>query len=393
MRILMRNADRSLGRVATMTLALLDRLVRPFRSDSKPGGRHEPRRILIIKIVGLGDTVLMLTPLRKLRDTFPRAEIHALVTPLSTGILEGQPQIDRLIVHDVLGRDSGPAGFVRLIRRLRKYGFDCVIDFEQHFQTTAILSYLTRTPRRIGLYYAGNPRRHLLTDPVFLDPDLHMVDTYMGLLGPLGVSTEPVEVLEPVRIDPSDAHVAERWLAERRRHPESPLVGIHPGSGIRTPERRWPGNRFAEIVRRISAEYGADIVLTGGKGEAGLVDDILKAAGIDDARSAAGCFNIKQTAALMRMCDLFVSNDTGPMHIAASVGTSTIGLFGPNTPRRYAPIGKKTSSIFKGVQCSPCVHIHKGRAGECGHGVCMEAIGVEEVWEEIRSYDLRRAKV
>jgi heptosyltransferase-2 len=369
----------------TTGLALFERLTHPFRGRSAYAGGKEPENILVIKLVGLGDTVLMLTPLRKLRDTFPRARISALVTPLSTGILEGQPQLDSLIIHDVLGRDRGPAGFIRLVRRLRAHGFDCVLDFEQHFQMTAILSYLINAPRRIGLYYTGNPRRHLLTDPVFLDPDRHMVDTYMGLLGPLGIEAPPVEVLEPVWIDPADTCEAERWLAARRRHREQPLVGIHAGSGIRAPERRWARPRFAEIIRRISAEYGADIVLTGNASEIDLVDDILKIAGIADAFSAAGCLTIKQTAALMKMCDLFISNDTGPMHIAASVGTPTLGLFGPNIPRRYAPVGKRTWSIFKGVECSPCIHIHKGIAGECGRGICMEAISVEEVWQAIRA--------
>ena len=393
MRTLMRKADRSLGRGATLTLALLDRLSRRFRGDVRSEAGQEPRQILVIKLVGLGDTVLMLTPLRRLREAFPGARIHALVTPLSIGILEGQPQIDGLIVYDVLGDDKGLAGFIRLVQRLRGYGFDCVIDFEQYFQMSAIISYLTRAQRRIGLYYPGNPRRHLLTDPVFLDPDLHMVDAYMGLLGPLGIPIEPVGVLEPVWIGPGDAREAERWLAERRQRPKGPLVGIHSGSGIRTPARRWPRERFAEIIRRISAEYGADIVLTGGKSEVKLVDDILKQAGVDSAYSAAGCLTIKQTAALMRMCDLFISNDTGPVHIAASVGAPTIGLFGPNIPQRYAPIGKETSSIFKHVKCSPCVLIHKGMAKECGRGICMEAIGVEEVWDEIRSYNLGRAKI
>ena len=123
-----------------------------------------------------------------------------------------------------------------------------------------------------------------------------------------------------------------------------------------------------------------------------MVDEILKRAGAGGGLSAAGCLSIKQTAALMGMCDLFISNDTGPMHIAAAVGAPTIGLFGPNTPQRYAPVGVNTTSIFKQVECSPCVHIHEGKAGTCDRGICMEAISVEEVWEAIRSYDLRRPK-
>jgi lipopolysaccharide heptosyltransferase II len=385
----MRQADRWLGRVVTVVLVLFDLLARRFR---RPGsaGRHEPGRILVIKLVGLGDTVLMLTPLRKLRDAFPEARICALVTPLSTGILEGQPQIDELIVHDVLGEDRGFAGFIGLVKRLRRYHFDCVIDFEQHFQMTGIISYLTGARRRLGLYYPGNPRSRLLTDPVFLDPDIHMVDTYMGLLAPLGLPIEPVRTLERIFVDAADQREVEQWLCEHRRFPDAPLVGIHPGSGVRATARRWPKARFAEIVRRISEEYGADIVLTGGESEVNLVDEILEAARAEGAQGTAGRFNIKQTAALMAKCALFISNDTGPMHMAAAMGTPTVGLFGPNVPCRYGPVGQGSGGIYKGADCSPCIQIHKGRVEECDRAICMEAISVEEVWKAILRHDLRR---
>lgn len=390
MRTLMRNADRSLGRAATMTLALFDRLRHPFTKASETGGRGSPRRILVIKIVGLGDTVLMLTPLRQLRDAFPEASIFALVTPLSTGILQGQPQIDRLIVHDVLGGDRGPAGFIRLVRRLREFDFDCIIDFEQHFQMTGILSYLTGAPRRVGLYYGGNPRRWLLTDPVFLDPDRHMVDSYMDLLRPLGLPVDPVKRLERIYVEDADRLEVDTWLGEHRRSQDGPLVGIHPGSGIRATARRWPAERFAEILRRIWSEFGADIVLTGDESEKDLVDRVIRTAG-SPAHSSAGRFTIKQTAALMSNCDLFISNDTGPMHMAAAMGTPTIGLFGPNVPRRYAPVGEGSLGIYKGSDCSPCIQIHKGQAGECSRGgICMEAIGVEDVWRAVVARGLRR---
>jgi heptosyltransferase-2 len=388
----MRNADRSIGRAAVVTLAAFDLLASRLRKRGVTAG-HEPGRILAIKLVGLGDTVLMLTPLKKVREAFPRAEISVLVTPLSTGILEGQPQVDRLIVHDMLRRDAGPSGLVRLVKRLRSYGFDLVIDFEQHFQMTAILAYLCGAKRRIGLYYTGNPRRRLFTDHVFFDPDRHMVDNYMRLLEPLGIRPDPVTVLEPVQVGAQDRGVAEAWLEDRRRHPERPLFGMHAGSGLRAPEKRWPSERFAEIIRRANAEYGAEVILTGDDDEAGLADSILKEAGVADAYNAAGCLSIKQTAALIGKCDLFISNDTGPMHIAASVGTPTLGLFGPEMPLRYGPVGERTSSIFKGVSCSPCVAIHRGKSENCGRGVCMEAISIEEVWNAVRRlYNVRAAR-
>jgi ADP-heptose:LPS heptosyltransferase len=91
----------------------------------------------------------------------------------------------------------------------------------------------------------------------------------------------------------------------------------------------------------------------------------------------------------MRRCDLFVSNDTGPLHMAAAMGTPTIGLFGPNSPTRYAPVGSHNTSIFKDVHCSPCIQIHRGRIDDCRDGICVKQITVDEVWDAVLEYDLR----
>jgi heptosyltransferase-2 len=333
----------------------------------------------------------MLTPLARLQSEFPDARITVLVTPLSVGILSAQPYVDDTIVYDVFGGDRGVAGLLRIVRNLRAGGFDCVIDFEQHFQMTSILTYLTGAARRIGFYYTGSPRKGLFTDPVFLNPDGHMVDAYMALLAPLGIESDEIEELQPISVLPGDEALVAGWLESRGIGPDDLLVGIHSGSGIRAPVRRWPPERFAEIVRRLQIEYGARVVLTGGSEEKERVRGIIELAGAEGAYSAAGDLSILQTAALMGRCDLFISNDTGPLHMAAASGTATIGLFGPNSPTRYAPVGRRNTSIFKAVECSPCIQIHEGRVDDCRDGICIREINVDEVWDAVLKYDLGRA--
>ncbi len=392
-RTLLRFIDRSVGGLLVRALAAYDGLRSLVGGGRRPpavpyAGGRAPANILVIKLVGLGDTVLMLTPLARLRKEFPRARITALVTPLSVGVLSAQPSVDETVVYDVFGADSGIGGILRIVRLLRARRFDCVIDFEQHFRMTSVVSYLTGAPMRVGFFYTGSPRKDLFTHPAFLDPDGHMVDAYMALLRPFGIGSDRVRELEPIAVTPEDEGVVDDWLSRRGIGADGPLVGIHPGSGIRAPVRRWGAEKFAEIIRRLRRHYGATVVLTGGGDERERVAGIIDLAGADGVYSAAGDLSILQSAGLMARCDLFISNDTGPLHMAAAMGTPTIGLFGPNSPTRYAPVGRNNTSIYKAVDCSPCIQIHRGRIDDCKDGICVKRITVDDVWKAVLDYDI-----
>ncbi len=392
-RALLRFVDRSFGKLLVRTIVLYDGLRAALgggRGGPAPQGASDigPRNILGIKLVGLGDTVLMLTPLAALRREFPGARITVLVTPLSVGILTAQPSIDDTIVYDLFGKDRGIAGILRIVRSLRARKFDCVIDFEQHFQLTSIVAYLTGARRRLGFYFGESPRKGIFTDPVAIDPNRHMVDSYMHLLVPLGLTSPAVQELERISIPDEDAEPVEKWLSAAGIGPGDVLVGMHPGSGPRAPAKRWGAGNYAEIINRLVAEYDARVVITGSPGERELADTIIGLAGRAGVYNVAGELSIRQTAALIRECHLFISNDTGPMHMAAAVGTPTIGIFGPETPVRYAPVGSANTAVYSDIHCSPCVHIYAGTVNDCVEGHCMAQISPDDVWEEVRRYDL-----
>jgi lipopolysaccharide heptosyltransferase II len=384
-RNLLRFIDGSLGRTAARVLGVLDRVLQWSRRDRPRtvGTDRPPKNILAIKIVGIGDTVLMLTSLARLRRRFPDTRISVLVTPLSAGIIARQQAVDDVIVYDLFGKDRGLFGLLALIRTLRRRGFDCVLDFEQHFNATALLSYLSGAPRRIGFYYGGGPRKRLFTDPVFLEPRRHMVDSFVRLLEPLGIEPGPVETLERIFVGPDDEEAARDWLRARKIGEGDSLFGIHAGSGPRAPRRRWPPERFAEIVRRLTEQHKAHVILTGSAQERELNEEIIRLAGGGAAHSTAGDLSIIQTAAVISKCSAFLSNDTGPMHIAAAAGVPTVGLFGPDLPCRYRPIGKGNVAIHKNPPCAPCVNIYKGQVRDCDDPVCIKQIDVEEVWNEM----------
>jgi heptosyltransferase-2 len=387
-RTLLRFIDKSLGKLVVRAVALYDRAGRLFRRSGRTGAEGVPANILAVKLVGLGDTVLMLTPLARLRAAFPEARITVLATPLSIGVLPVQPAVDEVIVYDVFGGDKGVPGIIRISRLLKSRRFDCVIDFEQHFQLTSLLAYLTGAPRRIGFYYGDSPRKALFTDPVPLDPDRHMVDSYMGLLAPLGLRAGKVEELDALFIPAEDRGPVDGWLAEKGVAAGDILVGMHPGSGARAPAKRWGVERYAEVIRRLRREYRAKVVLTGSAQEADLAAGIMKTAGPESVFTSSGLFDMRRTAALLSRCDLFISNDTGPMHVAAAVGTPTIGVFGPETPVRYAPVGRANTALYKKIHCSPCVHIYAGAVHDCEHGYCMQEITADDVWNAVLQYNL-----
>ncbi|MFZ1947532.1 MAG: glycosyltransferase family 9 protein [bacterium] len=387
-RKILRLVDKGLGPATIGLLAAHDRLRRGRGPTAVAAASAPPAGILVIKLVGLGDTVLMLTPLRRLRECFPKAKITALVTPLSAGILSGQPALDEVIVFDALHLGRSPAGAARLVRDLRARRFDCVIDFEQHFQLSAALAYLTGAARRIGFSWNRDPRGKMFTDPVSPAPDDHMVESFSRLLEPLGVAPRPIEALEEIATSLEDRTRVDRWLADRGIGRRDLVVAVHPGSGPRAPHRRWDKAKFAEITRRLGADLGAKVVLTGTAEERALVQEVMAMAATPGVFNAGGEFTVAQMAALAKRCGLVLSNDTGTMHVAAAMGVPTVGLFGPESPRRYGPFGRCNRSVYKHLACSPCIEIHRGRHRKCGDPQCIADIAVEEVWAVIQEYGL-----
>jgi heptosyltransferase-2 len=383
----LRLVDKGLGPTAIRVLVAYDRL-RPGPARAAGRGAAPPSAVLVIKLVGLGDTVLMLTPLKRLRERFPRARIAALVTPLSAEVMAGQPLVDEVIVFDALGLRGNPFGAASLLRALRRRRFDCVIDFEQHFQLSAVLAYLTGAPRRIGFSWNRSLRGRMFTDPVCPAADEHMVESFLRLLVPLGLTPKPVEALEQITTSPEDQAKVSQWLTRHGIGNGDLVVAVHAGSGPRAPHRRWDKAKFAEIARRLGTDTGAKVVMTGTDRERPLVREIVSLAATPNAYDASGEFTVKQVAELARRCDLVVSNDTGTMHVAAAMGTPTVGVFGPESPTRYGPFGGRNRSVFKHLACSPCIEIHRGRHRRCADPRCIAEIGVEDVWAAIATYGL-----
>lgn len=331
---------------------------------------EEAARILIRGPNWVGDTILSLPALANLRKALPQGRITLLVKPWVSDLFEGSPLLDEVIVYEEKGRHKGLAGRLRLAFELRKRRFDTAILFQNAFEA-ALLVFLAGIPHRIG--YTTDGRGPLLTIGVKPEEKLlrgHQRDYYLGLLQAVGLDRGERDPFLPVT-DGQQVEVREVLQAAGIREGQR-LIGMNPGSTYGG-AKRWSLERYARLADVLESKLGAKVVLLGSP------QDMAIAARIEAlARSRpinlAGRIPLKLLPALLKGCQVLVSNDTGAAHMAAAVGTPVVAIFGPTDPKRTAPLGPFHQIIAHPPSCAPCF------LRECpiDHR-CMTAVSVEEV--------------
>lgn len=336
------------------------------------------KRLLVRAPNWIGDAVMCEPALRGLRGVFPEAAITLLAKSSVAELFRAARTVDRIVVYEDKGMHAGLSGKWTLAQTLRRQQFDMAVLFQNAFEA-AFLSWLAGIPRRYG--YATDGRTCLLTDPV-AKPDrqalTHQVSYYWNLLKPLGITGPPVS--------PSLSVTGEEEAALHARLSASGIgsgdfvIGINPGSTYGK-AKRWLPERFAEVAqrvsRRIQQEQGRPVavLILGAKGEELLGREL--AAGIGG-RSLilSGATTIRELMAATKRCDLLLTNDTGPMHIAAAFQVPLVAVFGPTDWRTTSPYGQEQGLVREPVDCSPCL------LRECpiDHR-CMTRVSVDRVYE------------
>ncbi len=353
-------------------------------------GVVEVRTIVCIKFWGLGNIVLLLPVLRLLRERYPEARILFISLDRNREILDACPHVDRTIYVN----DRGP---LRLIATYLAAAFrgwrerpDLAIDFEQFARASAILAVLARSKQIVGLATPGEGRAILYHKRVRYDDTQHMGRTYLDLARAAGVAEteyrpEPFGVGDDARRE-RDAVLAalpDRDAAGTRR----PLVVIHPGSGDNFQGRRWPAQNFARLADRAIRERGARIVVTGSPGEAALVREVVsRMEEPSQAIDAAGRLSVLGLGALIEAADALVTNDTAPVHMGSALGTGVFALYGPNTPVLYGPLSAGSHGFYRALPCSPCLTNMNYKTSHCRLPVCIQDIGVNEVWTRVAAH-------
>ena len=330
-------------------------------------------RVLVWKLSALGDLVLATPSLRAIRRRFPGAPITLVVgRPLYDAVARC-PYVDDVLVYDPARKDRTWLGKRRFIRRLARGAFDVSLDL-QNSRFTHLAAALAGVRIRIG--YARRWKR-LLTQPVPLPKGrLSPVAHQHRLLAAAGVAPDG-EHLE-VWPSPLDEQRVEELLRELGVDAAKPLVGIHPGGSARWKTKRWPAARWAALCDRL-AEQGIQVVMTGSQADEDLGVRLAQLAR-SRPHLAAGKTRLMELACLIRRCQVYVTLDSAPLHLAAAVGTPAVALFGPTDPARHVPPSPSLRVIKKDVFCSPC---YSTRCRTITHA-CMKRISVDEVMNTVK---------
>ncbi len=324
----------------------------------------------------LGDAVMCEPALSQVRTIFPQAEITLLVKPAIADLLAQHPAVNRTLVYDDRGRHAGLTGKWTLAGVLRRHRFDLAILFQNAFEA-ALISFLAGIPRRFG--YATDGRSLFLTDPVSVPPrngQKHQANYYWDLLKPLGGhGTAPAPRLF---VTPEESAAITKRLADAGIGLSDPVIGVNPGSTYGH-AKRWLPERYAEVVNRVlkdmQAQTGSKIgvAILGAKGEEQLGHSIAK-----DIKTrtvvCSGHTTVRELMALVKRCQLFLTNDTGPMHVAAAFKVPLVAVFGPTDWETTSPYGVEATLVRHPVFCAPCM------LRECpiDHR-CMTGVTVEQV--------------
>ena len=331
------------------------------------------KRILIVNVNWIGDTLFSTPFIRAVRDSYPDAYIACLVHPRCKEMLELSPRLNEIIIYDEEGEHRSLFGKLKLAISLRKKKFDTAFLLHRSF-TKAFLMLLAGIKDRVGY---PTKRRSLVLTKVAEEPleELHKVEYFLNIARSSGI--KPKSKSYEFFIDDSHKKFIASLLRESGIADGDTVVAICPGGNW--DPKRWPKENFAKLADILAKECSVKIVISGAKKDVKLAEEV---SGMMSAAQVitAGKTNLKQLGALLARADLVIANDSGPMHLAVAMKAKTIALFGPTSPAITGPYGEGNYRVIsKNKECEvPCYDF------TCKDNRCMAAIKVEDVLREAR---------
>jgi len=340
------------------------------------------KRILIVKPSSLGDIIHSLPVLWELRKRFPDAFIGWVVKEVWQDVIADNPLIDHLIILK-----KGVSGIISAIHEARSLKFDTVIDLQGLFRS-GVITFFSGATDRLGFSNARELAPIFYNNKVVVPPGkMHAVDRYMLTIGALPSPQIPLNQIPlnppfvkgeigklefPLYISIEDAEWVKQFLLENNLNDKKPLIAINPSA--RWVKKRWPAASYSALINQLIKELKAGIIIVGSKDDIPIAEEITSLVN-ERIYIATGKTSIKRLAALLEKVNLLITNDSGPMHIAAALGTPAAALFGPTDPELTGPYGRGHVVLRKNPDCSPCMR----RPCTKGKPVCMEAITADEV--------------
>jgi lipopolysaccharide heptosyltransferase II len=349
------------------------------------------RRILVVRVDMLGDTVLMTPAIRALRRGYPHAAVDVLIPRSTAGVLAGDPDITRVLTFDprpwgspqAWAKRATWADALRFVSSIRRPRYDLAVSVSGDIGS--ILTRLTGARRRVG--YAGEAYPHFMTHPVpggrYRKPQ-HEVRYVLDLAEAAGGIVEPDDP-QPWLAVPSEerTRIAARLKLERERlGAAGPIVAVHPGAR-NGKAKRWPLRHFATLCDRLVQEMDALVILTGAPNEALLSREILARLRVPVV-DLTGQTTLPELVALLAESDVVVTGDSGPMHIACAVATPVVALHGPTDPALSGPTAPDALILRHEMPCSPCYDASATAECRFGNPVCMKMLTPGLVFAAVR---------
>ncbi len=335
-------------------------------------------RILIRGTNWVGDAVISVPALKAVRASFPRARISLMVRPWVSDVYAASDFVDEILPYDKQGEHKGLRGLLRIIARIRNERFDLAFLLQNAFEA-AFIAWVAGIPRRVG--YARDGRGFLLTHPCRIDPEvrsLHQAWYYLGILAGAGLLERQIwrrkdyNLSIALDVRASDVDGARALLRDRGVVQGKTVIGLNPGAFYGS-AKRWLSDRYAAVADTLARRHDAETVIFGTAGERRIADEIA-ARMFSPPKILAGETTLGQLMGLIGECDLFITNDSGPMHLAAALGVPQVSVFGSTSEIATGPLSGLAQVVKNPVDCSPCF------LRECPIDFrCMTGISVQQV--------------
>ncbi len=353
---------------------IMQRGLTPSLRDSlrSQGTAPQFKRILIIRTDRIGDVVLSTPVIKAVREKYPSAYIAMMVSPYTKEIVEGNPYLDEVIIYDKDAKHKSWRRTFEFARNLKKKRFNLALILHPT-NRVHLVAFLAGIKRRIGY---DRKLAFLLTDKIPHTKQYgqkHELEYNLDLLKILGIVPSDKDIFVPIK--PEARQAVEELLRQEGVKENEALLAINPGASC--PSKVWSAQRFAEVADKLAQEYNFKVlVVTGPKDRPQAQHLIANMRG--KAINLAGRLSLSQMAALLSRCSLFISNDSGPVHIGSAVGVPVISIFGRDqkglSPRRWGPVGKRDRFLHKPAGCIECL------AHNCVQEFkCLQAITTEDV--------------
>ncbi len=327
------------------------------------------KNILVVNLSLIGDVILSTPVIRNLKLNYPDASIRFLTVPWSKEVVANNPYLDEVIVYDKHNGDKGLYGLIKISKIIKRYSFDLSVIVNKSFGS-ALICFLARIPQRIS--YAIEGRNWLLSQKIKFDENLHLAENHIRLLALLNIKNCDRRL--DFSFTNSDLQYIDNLLNKDSKGIK-PLIGINPSASWET--KRWGVDKYIRLANMIKSEFDVDIAFIGSKMDEKVVNSVVENLNFE-------CLNLlnkttlPQLGAFLSKCKLFITNDTGPMHLAVAVGTPVVAVFGPTSPSKCGPFYGDNINIQSNLACINCYK------KKCDSLKCMDSISVERVFEAVK---------